>query len=89
MNCLHTFLRVLCVVDGRSAAEIRAVLGISPATLKRHLVEARTLGCRIEFDRWDGKYRLKDAGPFDVRRLRMAVSRRRGKQQQVVLRVAA
>lgn len=69
MTSLRTFLRLLCVVDGRTGAEIRAVLGVSRATLKRYLVEARSLGCRIEFDPWQGKYRLMDAGPFDVCRL--------------------
>nr|CDL66798.1 unnamed protein product [uncultured bacterium] len=50
MNSLLTTLEIIDTLSrkGASAAELQAQFGLSIATLKRHLAEARHLGAQIE-----------------------------------------
>lgn len=49
MNSLLTTLEIISVLtrDTASASELQATFGISIATLKRHIAEARSLGADI------------------------------------------
>lgn len=63
---VSTFLRLLCIIDGRTTKQCMTILGISRATLKRHIAMARRLGCEIRYSRADGTYTLAWQGPFRV-----------------------
>lgn len=70
MTSLSRFLRILAVLDQRTANQVRSIIGCSRATFKRHLAAARGLGCDIAYDRETERYRVVNPGPFDVRKLR-------------------
>jgi hypothetical protein len=73
---LSRFLRLLCVLDGRTPAQLLTILDCSRATLKRAIAAAKALGVEVAYERELGKgevrYKVKAYGPFDVQQLRRA-----------------
>lgn len=71
---LNRFLRLLCVLDGRTPEQLRTLLSCSRATLKRTIVAAKAAGVAVTYTRELGnnerRYKVADYGPFDVQRLR-------------------
>ena len=67
-NDVNRFLRFLCIVEGRTAAQCATALTCSTATVRRYIDQARELqvGIRIR----GGVYQITDSGPFDLAKLK-------------------